>query len=343
MLAVGSMQHNLFFGDAAENFGIVGDSPPIQRLLRTIHKLRDDTSPVLITGESGVGKELVARAIHRVSPLAQKRFLPVDAASLVGSLMESELFGHLKGAFTGATESRLGLVRAADGGTLFLDEIGELTSEIQAKLLRVLQEGEMRPIGSTKPIKVNVRVVAATNRDLVADIKSRTFRKDLYYRLNVISIHVPSLRDRRGDIVTLARHFIQKHAVRRVILSDEVLAALKDYDWPGNVRELENVVRRMVALKSNPIVLVEDLPASLRDFSGATSIGDGFDEIVPLAEMERVHILKAIEFTKGDMSTAAEMLGIGRTTLYRKMKSYRRQRREMHAIPRQTSAPNVYA
>lgn len=337
------MQHNLFFGDSAENFGLVGDSPPIQHVLRTIHKLRNDCSPVLITGESGVGKELVARAIHRVSPLAENRFLAVDSASLVGSLMESELFGHLKGAFTGATESKLGLVRAADGGTLFLDEIGELPPEVQAKLLRVLQEGEMRPIGSTKPLKVTVRIVAATNRDLVADIQSRAFRKDLYYRLNVISIQVPPLRDRRGDIPTLARHFIQKHAVRRVVLSDEVLDALKDYDWPGNVRELENVIRRMVALKSNPIVLVEDLPASLQDFAGAAPASDDYGEIAPLAEVERQHILRAVEFTKGDMNAAALMLGIGRTTLYRKMKAYRRQRREMHAIPRETSAPSLYA
>ncbi len=337
------MQHNLFFGDSAENFGLVGDSPPIQSVLRTIHKLRNDSSPVLITGESGVGKELVARAVHRVSPLAENLFLAVDAASLVGSLMESELFGHMRGAFTGATESKLGLVRAADGGTLFLDEIGELTPEVQGKLLRVLQEGEMRPIGSTKPLKVTVRIVAATNRDLVADIQSRRFRKDLYYRLNVISIHVPPLRDRRRDIVTLARHFIQKHAVRRVILSDEALNALKDYDWPGNIRELENVIRRMVALKSNPIVLVEDLPPSLRDFAGPALPGESFGEIVPLAEVERIHILKAIEFTKGDMNAAALMLGIGRTTLYRKMKSYRRQRREIHTMPPQTAAPNVYA
>jgi two-component system response regulator HydG len=296
----------------------------MQRVLHTIEKLEGDTTPVLITGESGVGKELVARAVHLVSPLAGRVFLPVDSASLVGSLMESELFGHTKGAFTGAVEQKSGLVRAADGGTLFLDEIGELPPEVQAKLLRLLQEGEIRPIGATRPIPVSVRIVAATNRDLETDVKAARFRKDLYYRLNVINIHLPPLRERREDIPDLIAHFSRRYAIHQVSLSDEVMEAFLAYHWPGNVRELENAIRRTMALKSNPVIQVSDLPSALRNFSERLhSPGDNESDILPLAEVERRHILKAVEATQGDMATAALMLQIGRTTLYRKIKQYR--------------------
>ena len=309
----------------SDSFGLVGRSPAMQHVLHTIEKLQGNESPVLITGESGVGKELVARALHLVSPLASRVFLPVDSASLVGSLMESELFGHTKGAFTGAIEQKPGLVRAADGGTLFLDEIGELPPEVQAKLLRLLQEGEIRPIGATRPIPVKVRILAATNRDLDAEVKAARFRKDLYYRLNVINIHLPALKDRREDIPALVEHFSRRYAMTQLSVSDEVMEAFLAYHWPGNVRELENAIRRMMALKSNPVVQVSDLPSALRNFAEQLQDpGEHADEILPLAEVERRHILKVVERTRGDISTAAIMLKIGRTTLYRKIKEYRR-------------------
>jgi two-component system response regulator HydG len=238
--------------------------------------------------------------------------------------MESELFGHTKGAFTGAVEQKPGLVRAADGGTLFLDEIGELPSEVQAKLLRLLQEGEIRPIGATRPIPVKVRIVAATNRDLDAEVKAARFRKDLFYRLNVINIHLPPLRKRREDIPALVDHFSRRYAMHNVSIAKEVMEAFLAYHWPGNVRELENAIRRMMALKSNPVVQVHDLPSSLRNFAEDLQGTDKHqDEILSLAEVERRHILKVIERTRGDISTAAIILKIGRTTLYRKIKEYR--------------------
>ena len=322
-------QQPLFEGDPTQ-FGLVGDSPQLQGVLRTIEKLKTNESPVLIVGESGVGKELVARALHAASPLRNKKFLPVDASSLVGSLMASELFGYVKGAFTGAVENKIGLVRAAEGGTLFLDEIGELTTEVQAKLLRLLQENEIRPIGATQPIKVNVRILAATNRDLPAAVAEGTFRQDLYYRLNVIPIRIPPLRERKSDVPLLVEHFLKKHAVHQVSLSDDVLGRLMKHPWPGNVRELENVIRSLVALKSNPVIELNDLPTNLRrsiDPYQEVDLGLA-SEIIPLAEVERRHILRAIEHTRGDVQTAALLLGIGRTTLYRKLKAYRGKTRE---------------
>jgi two-component system response regulator HydG len=318
------VQNNTPSNGAAENYGLVGDSPQIQHVLRTVAKLSNNDSPVLITGESGVGKELVARALWRTSSLREQVFLPVDSASLVGSLMESELFGYVKGAFTGAASDKLGLVRAADGGTLFLDEVGELTPEIQAKLLRVLQESEVRPIGATRSVKVRVRILAATNRDLEADVANRQFRKDLFYRLNVVPIRIPPLRERPQDIVTLARHFIAKYAVHNVTLSDEALIVFVEHDWPGNVRELENIIRGLVALKSNPVVQASDLPQSLQELAARTRgrMPPGAEVIRPLAQVERQQILRAVRITKGDMTTAAHLLGIGRTTLYRKLKLY---------------------
>lgn len=305
------------------NFGLVGDSAPIRQLRETIRKLRNNGSTVLISGESGCGKELIARAVHDVSPLADKIFLPVDAASVVGSLMESELFGHKKGAFTGATEDKLGLVRAASGGTLFLDEIGELTLDVQAKMLRLLQEGEVRPVGATSAAKVNVRIIAATNRDLSEEVENGRFRRDLYYRLNVISLRAPTLRDRPPDIPLLAAYFLKKFGDGKAKFSSEVFELFSRYDWPGNVRELENAVRRSIALRASDIISVSDLPSALRNFALFDGRGANFHEgIAPLAEIERRHILRALDHTKGDVSAAAIMLGIGRTTIYRKLKSY---------------------
>lgn len=305
------------------NFGLIGDSPPIRKLRETIRKLGNDASTVLVTGESGCGKELIARAVHDVSAFSDKIFLPVDATSVVGSLMESELFGHKRGAFTGAIEDKIGLVRAAAGGTLFLDEIGEFTLDVQAKLLRLLQEGEVRPVGATSAMKVNVRVIAATNRDLTEEVDKHRFRRDLFYRLNVISIRAPTLRDRSPDIPLLAAHFLKKYAGRKATLSSEAMELFCRFDWPGNVRELENAVRRSVALRAADIITVSDLPSALRNFALFHGETANFNEgIAPLAEVERRHILRAIEYTKGDMSAASLMLGIGRNTLYRKLKRY---------------------
>lgn len=303
-------------------YGLVGDSPAIGRVLRIIEKLRNDISPVLVCGESGVGKELVARALHDSSPLADRVFLPVEAASLVGTLMESELFGHVRGAFTGAVENKQGLVRAADGGTLFLDEIGELPLEVQAKLLRLLQEGEVRPIGATKAIKVKVRILAATNRDLPKEIRQGRFREDLFYRLKVITIRVPPLRERKTDIPALVGHFVRKYAVDRVTFSSKAYERLLAHDWPGNIRQLENDIRSMIALKSSPMIGVEALPSSLRVQASEPSDSVSPNGIVPLAELEKRHILRTLECTKGDIAEAAQMLGIGKTTLYRKIKEY---------------------
>ena len=316
------MKQRLLFDDAQPDYGILGCSRQIQSVLRTIRKLSRDTSTVLITGESGVGKELVARALHEVSPRAEDKFLAVDSASLVGSLMESELFGHMRGAFTGAIANKTGLVRAAEGGTLFLDEIGELTIDVQAKLLRLLQEKEIRPIGGTRVEKVNVRILAATNRDLLEEVEQNRFRKDLYYRLNVIRIHIPPLREHPADIPLLARHFVETHAVHGVILSEEVMIRFMEYSWPGNVRELENAIRRMVVLKSDPVLKLQDLPSNLKppDQHTGPSRNGG---VACLQEVERQHILQVIEHTRGDLQTAANLLGIGRTTLYRKLKQYR--------------------
>ena len=314
------MSENDSVEDATTEFGLVGDSPKIQHVLRIIRKLSNDRSPVLITGESGTGKELVARAVHQISPIAHKKLIPVDSATIVGSLMESELFGHLKGAFTGATDNKLGLVRAADGGTLFLDEIGELNPETQAKLLRLLQEGEVRPIGGTDPLRVDVRVIAATNRNLETAVAEGQFREDLYYRLKVITIRIPPLRERREDILPLAHHFLGKYAVHSVSLSRDVEQRFVNYPWPGNVRELENAIRQMVVMKSNPVVEMQDLPTNLRPKDSLN--GNGSESVLSLYELERRHILKAMDHTNGDISAAAGMLGISKTTLYRKLKKY---------------------
>jgi two-component system response regulator HydG len=317
------VQQQWLFDDTPPNFGLVGRSPEIQRVLRTILKLRQNTSPVLITGESGVGKELVARAVHSVSPLAAAVFLPVNASCLSESLAETELFGHVKGAFTGATHDKRGLVQAANGGTLFLDEIGELGSGVQSRLLRLLQEHEIRPVGSTKPIQVKVRVLAATNRDLRASIENGSFRRDLYHRLNVIHLSVPALRERDGDIPMLAEYFLRRHARSPATLSRPVLQRFQDYSWPGNVRELENTILYMLAVASDSVLRVENLPTNLCRGPGAAGLpaldGEG---PLPLAEIERRHILQVVEYTKGDMIVAAHILGVGKTTLYRKLKLY---------------------
>ena len=245
--------------------GIIGTSANIQDVLRMISRLKDTRTPVLVSGESGTGKELVARAIHFRGALAQTAFVAVDCGSLVPTLMESELFGYEKGAFTGAMKTKAGLFQAANGGTIFLDEIGELPLEMQAKLLRVLQEKEVRPVGSNEKVNVDVRVIAATNRDLEAAYRDGTFRKDLYFRLNVVTVHIPALRERRSDIPMLVHHFLDRYAHgANMQVTAAAMKSLLQYDWPGNVRELENCVARAVTLGDRQTIDVADLPPAIR-------------------------------------------------------------------------------
>jgi two-component system response regulator AtoC len=308
--------------------GIVGTSAKIQDVLRMVSRLKDTRTPVLITGESGTGKELVARAIHFRGSFASRPFVAVDCGSLVPTLIESELFGYEKGAFTGALKARSGLFQSADGGTIFLDEIGELPLEMQAKLLRVLQEKEVRPVGSNQRSKVDVRVIAATNRDLESEYRTGTFRKDLYFRLNVVTVHVPALRERRSDIPMLAHWFLERCAPGRAVqVTNAAMKSLLQYDWPGNVRELENCIERAVALGDQQAIDVDDLPPAL------ASVGQPIDEAAAspssngltstdLEDIERSTIERVFQQVKGDKVLAGKMLGISRATLYRKLKRY---------------------
>jgi two-component system response regulator AtoC len=307
--------------------GIVGSSAKIQDVLRMISRLKDTRTPVLISGESGTGKELVARAIHFRGSFASRPFVAVDCGSLVPTLIESELFGYEKGAFTGALRSKTGLFQSANGGTIFLDEIGELPLELQAKLLRVLQEKEIRPVGSNQKIKVDVRVVAATNRDLEAEYRNGTFRKDLYFRLNVVAVHLPSLRERRSDIPMLAHWFLDRHAPDSSMqVTNAAIKCLLQYDWPGNVRELENCIERAVALGDGKLVDLGDLPPAIASASPSPetpmSAITGAVSSTDLEDIERATIERVFEQVKGDKALAGKMLGISRATLYRKLKRY---------------------
>jgi DNA-binding NtrC family response regulator len=305
--------------------GIIGASAKIQDVLRMVSRLKDTRTPVLITGESGTGKELVARAIHFRGALARMPFIAVDCGALVPTLMESELFGHEKGAFTGALRSKPGLFQAANGGTIFLDEIGELQLEMQAKLLRVLQEKEIRPVGSNDKLSVDTRVIAATNRDLEAAYQAGTFRKDLYFRLNVVTVHLPSLRERRADIPQLAHFFLDRYAPgENVQISPAVMKSFLQYDWPGNVRELENCIARAVALGDHQVIEPADLPPAIRGAqdSGASAPVPSELSTTALADLERLTILRVFEQAGGDKAIAGKMLGISRATLYRRLKRY---------------------
>ena len=326
--------------------GIVGSSAKIQEVLRVASRLKDTRTAVLISGESGTGKELIARAIHFRGAFANRPFVAVDCGSLVPTLIESELFGYEKGAFTGALKSKQGLFQSADTGSVFLDEIGELPLELQAKLLRVLQEKEVRPVGSNQRIKVDVRIIAATNRDLETAYKAGTFRKDLYFRLNVVTVHVPSLRERRSDIPMLVNWFCERYAPGADLrVSSAAMKALMNYDWPGNVRELENCVERAVALGDGTMIDLSDLPQSIAAFNGPSrvqpeSTGELVSDLAAsvelnagemaasalsttdLEDIERATIQRVFEQVKGDKALAGRMLGISRATLYRKLKRY---------------------
>jgi two-component system response regulator AtoC len=308
-----------------ELHGIVGASAKIQDVLRMISRLKDTRTPVLIAGESGTGKELVARAIHFRGSFANRPFVAVDCGSLVPTLIESELFGYEKGAFTGALKSKQGLFQSANGGTIFLDEIGELPPEMQAKLLRVLQEKEVRPVGSNQKIKVDVRIVAATNRDLEAEYRNGTFRKDLYFRLNVVTVQLPALRDRRTDIPMLVHWFLDRYAPgKSVQLTNSAMKCLLQYDWPGNVRELENCIERAIALGDRRVIDVGDLPPALASAlpAGEPGASPPVFTTTDLEDIEKATIQRVFEQVHGDKAMAGKMLGISRATLYRKLKRY---------------------
>jgi len=312
--------------------GIVGTSVKIEDVMRMISRLKETRTPVLVTGESGTGKELVARAIHFRGPLAQMPFVAVDCGSLVPTLMESELFGHEKGSFTGALKTKAGLFQAANGGTIFLDEIGELPLELQAKLLRVLQEKEVRPVGSNVKVPVDVRVIAATNRDLESSYRAGTFRKDLYFRLNVVTVHLPSLRERRSDIPQLAHCFLDRYAPgENIQVTPNAMKSFLQYDWPGNVRELENCIARAVALGDHRTIDVGDLPPAVRVGQEADAQAtDSTLSTTALSDLERITILRVFEQAGGDKALAGRMLGISRATLYRKLKQYNIPLRSAH-------------
>lgn len=326
-------EENLFLRERSDTetaiHGIIGNSASIQHVLRLISRLKDTRTPVLISGESGTGKELVARALHFRGNLATRPFVAVDCGSLVPTLIESELFGYEKGAFTGAIRSKQGLLQSADSGTIFLDEVGELPLEMQAKLLRFLQEKEVRPVGSNQKVKVDVRIMAATNRDLETEYKKGTFRKDLFFRLNVVTITLPPLRERRSDIPILANWFLERLAPGRgVEISGNAMKSLLAYDWPGNVRELENCLERAVALTDQRILDVGDLPSSIghADLHSSSSPNVPHEHAAPsttdLEDIERATIARVFNQVNGDKVLAGKMLGISRATLYRKLKRY---------------------
>ncbi len=328
---------------------LIARSPRMQQVLRQVERLGRYRWPVLLLGETGTGKEVIARALHEVNPVGP--FVTIDCSALVGSLVESELFGHARGAFTGAVEKKMGLIEQAHGGTAFFDEIGELPLDLQAKLLRLLQEKEFRPVGAMGTRRAEFRVIAATNRDLKREMAKGRFRSDLFYRLNVVSLRLPPLRERPEDIEILVDHFLRKYG-RDHEISTDTMEALRGYPWPGNVRELENCVKHMVSANSGPCLHNADLPSAILNHVWAgevTSLASEseqmllrplFDdrmsamppaiagqnrtvrEVIPLSEVERRAILDALAYTKGDRLMAARLLGIGRTTLYRKIKEY---------------------
>jgi len=310
-----------------QGFGpIIGHAPEMEKLYCILSKIANSNHPVLLLGETGTGKEMLAHSIHQSGPLRDKPFLPVDCGSLVPALLERELFGYVKGAFTGAHQAKDGLLAIADGGTVFLDEVGELAADLQAKLLHAIEEKEIHPVGGTKSLPIDVRILAATNRDLGRAVLQGIFRRDLYFRLSVLTICVPPLRERREDIPLLIAHFLERlsrHTGIERRVSDEALQALVSYDWPGNVRELENCLERSFALTSGPVIHVRDLPPEVGHLPRITHPGrDEIQGIMTLAELEKQAITNALSELNGDKAQAARLLGIGKTTLYRKLKEY---------------------
>ena len=301
---------------------IIGSHPKMVEVFKTIAKVASNNATVLIQGESGTGKELVARSVHRLGLRKNRPFQAVNCSSIAETLLESELFGYVKGAFTGATGSKRGIFEAADHGTIFLDEIGDTTAGMQSKLLRVLESGEIMPVGSSTPSHVDVRVIAATNRDLTELVSAGKFREDLYYRLKVVTIELPPLRERISDLPLLFDFFLRKYSSRinkRLAVNPDVLSNLESYHWPGNVRQLENVVERAVALNTSGVFDFEDLPREIQESRRVMPAGD--QQWLTLDQMEERYIREVLEAVEGNISRAAEILGIDRRTLYRRLET----------------------
>lgn len=304
---------------------IIGESKAMRLIMGISRKVASTESTVLITGESGTGKELVARAIHQLSPRKEKEFVAVDCNALVESLLESELFGHVKGSFTGAISTKHGLFELANGGTFFFDEVGNLSPNIQSKLLRAIQEREVKPVGGNQRIKVNVRIIAATNQNLMEAIAQKTFREDLFYRLSVVPVHLPPLRERKEDIPLLVQHFIQRYNRKRkkpvAGITPAAMEMLMKYNWPGNVRELENTIERAMILEEGEMITPKSLPwLFLRE--PAEKAAASSKRLVSLEELEKEHIEFVLQQTAGHKSRAAKILGIDRKTLYQKVQKY---------------------
>jgi DNA-binding NtrC family response regulator len=305
--------------------GIAGTSEAIRETLELVRRVAGSDATVLVTGETGTGKELVARAVHEMSPRRGEPFVAINCGAMPAPLLESELFGHVRGAFTDAKEKRVGLFAQAHGGTIFLDEIGELPIDVQAKLLRVLQERVVRPVGGDREIEVNTRIIAATNKDLELEVEEKRFREDLYYRINVVAIPVPALRARPSDVLPLAQYFVTKTARRSgkqvVGISEAAARLLVGYDWPGNVRELENCIERAVALSRLDQITVDDLPDKVRTYGDENIViaTNSADDLISLDEMHRRYVRKVLEAVGGNKAQAARLLGIDRRSLYRRL------------------------
>ncbi len=317
--------------ELAQNYGmenIIGESLPMRKVFHRIRQAAATDATVLILGETGTGKELVARAIHFNGPRKKNRFVPLNCAGLVETILESELFGHEKGAFTGATSSRVGMFEHANSGTLFLDEIGDMPQSSQVKLLRVLEQNEIVRVGSNETIKIDVRVIAATHQNLLERVEDGSFRKDLFYRLNVVTINLPPLRERREDILVLTDHFLrelaEKYGIETPQVSQEVKKFLYRYEWPGNVRELRNCLEQMVVLANDNVIAETEMPDYLFDRMKLQPPGHSMDALAgqPLEDIERVHIDRTLKLVNGNREKAADLLGIGERTLYRKIRKY---------------------
>jgi two-component system response regulator HydG len=316
------------------NAKLIGGSPPMQRVKALVSRVGQSDASVLIYGETGTGKELIARAVHDASDRAAGPFVALNCAAVPPSLLESELFGHARGAFTDAKSARRGLFLEASGGTLFLDEIGEMPLEMQVKLLRAIQERTVRPVGASSEVSFDARIVAASHRDLDHEVAELRFRQDLYYRINVVRIDVPPLRERGSDVLTLATFFLERRSARsgkgRLELSSQVAERLLAYDWPGNVRELENCIERAVALARFEQLTLEDLPEKIRVFRADRFVlsADDASEILSISELERRYIVRVLKLLHGNKARAAQMLGLDRRTLYRKLERYENSARE---------------
>jgi DNA-binding NtrC family response regulator len=312
---------------AARPASLIGESAAMRRVYELLRRVCESDASVLIHGETGTGKELIAQAIHSMSGRAQRPFVAVNCAAVTQTLLESELFGHARGAFTDAKSAHQGLFVQANGGTLFLDEIGEMPIEMQPKLLRALQERVVRPVGDSIEIGFDARLVVATNRDLESEVEERRFREDLYYRINVVRIELPPLRDRKADIPTLANHFLARFAQplgKHLSIPPQVLERLSSYEWPGNVRELENSMERAVALAQSDHISMDDLPERIRNYRSDRFVVEADDtaDVVPVDELERRYVVRVLALVRGNKSRAAQLLGFDRRTLYRKLERY---------------------